>query len=427
MTIEVSIGTDPAVLGEAWRALVAEAAPNVFMAPEGLAAVAATGFARTHILAAFDVGETDRRLVGMWALEEKRLMRFGPRYLSSPPHYYSFVGSPMIEPSLADPVSVAFFAAIAADRRLPKALRLKYLDGDAPTHGALMRALSARQARGPSPLERTRPFATKESGIKRSGSTRKKLRQDWNRLSAGGVADYVNDRSPAAVAAAFEAFLDLEMSSWKGEAGSALLCNDRDTAFTRRFITGLAAEGSASVALLRVDGTAIAAQVLLYCGRRAYTWKIAFSAGYSKYSPGALLVDKVAEELFAGDIDSIESCSPEGGFMAQMWDGRRKTVDCLVSIAGRPSFALAAIQTHDRLRSAVKEFRNRVRAIEWRKPEGVALPQLAGRLRLLVVTLARRFGLGVSRTDHRPQLDGNSPQERGLLDKALGSRPGDIG
>ena len=41
--------------------------------------------------------------------------------------------------------------------------------------------------RGTQPLvlsEGARPFVTREFGVKRSGSTRKKLRQDWNRLSA---------------------------------------------------------------------------------------------------------------------------------------------------------------------------------------------------------------------------------------------------
>ena len=46
-----------------------------------------------------------------------------------------------------------------------------------------------------------RPFATRDFGVKRSGSTRKKLRQDWNRLSALGAVDVVNDRTPEAVRA----------------------------------------------------------------------------------------------------------------------------------------------------------------------------------------------------------------------------------
>ncbi len=100
------------------------------------------------------------------------------------------------------------------------------------------------------------------------------------------------------------------------------------------------ARGDASVALLLVDGEAIAAQVLMYCGTTAYTWKTAFSAAYAKYSPGTLLIDKIAEELFAGSgIRAINSCAAEASFMAQLWAGRRTIVDLLVDLGPGKSLA----------------------------------------------------------------------------------------
>jgi hypothetical protein len=87
------------------------------------------------------------------------------------------------------------------------------------------------------------------------------------------------------------------------------------------------------VALLRVDGEAIAAQVLMYCGTTAYTWKTAFSAKFAKYSPGSLVIDKITDELFAGpDIVAINSCAAEASFMAQLWAGRRTMVDMLIDL-----------------------------------------------------------------------------------------------
>jgi hypothetical protein len=190
--------------------------------------------------------------------------------------------------------------------------------------------------RGITPLvlsESARPFVTREFGVKRSGSTRKKLRQDWNRLSALGAVDVSNDRTPDAARRAFETFLALEKASWKGAQGTALLSDPRDAAFVRQLLQNLAARGDASVALLRVDGEAVAAQVLMYCGTTAYTWKTAFNAKYSKYSPGALLIDRITEQLFSGpDILAINSCAAETSFMAQLWAGRRTTVDMLLDI-----------------------------------------------------------------------------------------------
>ncbi len=81
--------------------------------------------------------------------------------------------------------------------------------------------------------------------------------------------------------AAFETFLTMELKSWKGSNGTALLSDEDDAEFTRQLIANLAAHRAASVAMLRVDGRAIAAQVLLYSGDMAYTWKIAFDAEYA--------------------------------------------------------------------------------------------------------------------------------------------------
>jgi hypothetical protein len=142
-----------------------------------------------------------------------------------------------------------------------------------------------------------------------------------------------------------------------------LLSRDRDAAFVRRLIANLGDDQAASVALLRLDGQPIAAQVLLYCGRTAYTWKIAFDEDYGRYSPGALLVDRLTEQLLAGNaIDAIDSCSPEGGFMTQLWTGRRTTIDLLASVEPRrfPSFVLAAMV--ERGFRELKRRRNSLRA-----------------------------------------------------------------
>jgi hypothetical protein len=375
--IRVEIRSSALDLGDHWPDLVGRASANVFMDPAGLNTVFETGYADTHVLVAWDGSGPNEKLVGVWALEEKRLTPLGPRYLNTPPHYYSFIASPVVDLGLAEAVMEAFFAAIAADRQLPKTLRLKYLDGDSPTHAPMMRALGAHARELAEPTVRERPFVTREQGVKRSGSTRKKLRQDWNRLSALGATDYVNDRNPAAVAAAFESFLALEAASWKGKSGTALLCSEKDAAFTRRFIANLAAAGNASVALLRVGDRPIAAQVLLYCGSWAYTWKIAYSTDYGRYSPGAVLVDKVTEDLFAGSVEAIESCSPEGGFMVQMWEGRRRTVDVLASVAPRKSLAFAAVLFRDRAWAQLNRIRGRLRAMQWRPGKTLPVPAVA--------------------------------------------------
>ena len=355
--ISVVIGVPEAAMIEAFEELRARTSANVFLHPAALCAAAALGFAHIHVLMAWLDDATSRKLVGFWALRERRVAPFW-RFLATPPYEYAFVSSPVIDPQHRDAVWTAFLDAIARAPALPKVVKLRLLDAEADR--PMLATLAARPMLKLS--ERERPFLSSPDERKRSGSTGKKLRQDWNRLSALGAVDIANARDAQAVRDAFEVFLDMEQRSWKGASGTALLSHDEDAAFTRALIAELSTRDCASVALLRVDGKPIAAQVLLYSGRTAYTWKTAFDAEFAKYSPGALLIDRVSDDLFARGIGEIESCSSDGGFMEHLWSGRRTTVDLLVDLGARKSLGFAALALGEHARVAARGLRNRWRA-----------------------------------------------------------------
>ena len=359
--ISVEIRTRDRTLLPHWAALARRANANVFMHPAALLAAAVTGFATVHMLLAWDADV----LVGLWALRERRVAPFLPKFLAAPPYEFAFVSSPVVDPDHRNAVIPALFDAIANTGALPKVLQLKLLDGSSPTFGPMMVTLGARHAQILTLSERARPFLSAEGERKRSGSPGNKLRQDWNRLSALGAVDIVNDRTPEDARETFEIFLELEARSWKGANGTALLSRARDATFTRQLIAHLADVGSASVALLRVDGKPIAAQVLFYSGSMAYTWKTAFDADFAKYSPGALLIDKVTDTLFAGGIQQIESCSADGSFMEQLWTGRRMTVDMLVGLDAHKSASFALAAATERGHVWLREQRHRLRGIAW--------------------------------------------------------------
>ena len=373
--IVVEVSSAPLTIGADWRALTGRAATNVFMDPLAINVVHAKNFASTCVLIAWDKTTDVAKLVGVWALRRTKASPAGPSILAAPPYDYSFLSNPVVDPAVMDEVVQAFFAAIADDPALPKVIRLRYLDGSSASYPAILKAVSGRGGHRLILDQRERAFAAGDASVKRSGATRKKLRQDWNRLSAEGSVAVVNDRSPTAVREAFEAFLALEAASWKSDRGTAILSNDKTADFARTLIGDLANAGGASVALLTLDGKPIAAQVLLYSGAMAYTWKTAFDPRHGKYSPGALLVDKVTEALFAGgDIEAIESCSPDGGFMAQMWSGRRSTVDLLVDLGKHKSFAFTVVSLEARGYAELKAARDRLRLwwSSWRKRRRLA-------------------------------------------------------
>ncbi|MGB3865093.1 MAG: GNAT family N-acetyltransferase, partial [Xanthobacteraceae bacterium] len=343
--IAVSICLPSGDIAAAWRDLAARASSNVFMDPAALCAAQATGFAEVRVLLAWDDAVTPRRLVGLWALRIRRIAPFWPLVLDSLPYEYALLANPVVDPAFADAVIPAFLDAIRHDPDLPKVLHLHSFEQETPCYAAIRHELVRLGGAERMLAETSRPYATREDGVKKSGSTRKKLRQDFNRLSAQGCVDVVNVRAPDEAMAAFEIFLALEQASWKGARGTALLCDAGDAAFVRQLMANLSAEGRASVALLRLDGQAVAAQVVMYGGDTAYTWKTAFDADYARYSPGALLVDKVTELLFADpSIHAIDSCSSEDGFMARLWTGHRGMVDMLVHVGPGTSAAFALEQ-----------------------------------------------------------------------------------
>lgn len=375
--VSVTIDSPNLAIAPYWDDLVRRASSNVFMHPAALTAVCETAFADVRMLLAWEQGAAERRLVGLWALQLRKVAPLWPAVLEALPYEYAFLSSPVVDPAFVDEVIPAFFAAIERNSSLPNVLSLKSFDAECPSYAAILKLLAAR---GIAPLvlaEQARPFVTREVGIKRAGSTRKKLRQDWNRLTALGAVEVLNDRTPDAVAQAFETFLALERASWKGAQGTALLSDPNDAAFVRKLLQHLAAGQNASVALLRVDGEAVAAQVLMYCGATAYTWKTAFDSNFAKYSPGTLLIDRVTDELFAGpDIWAINSCAAETSFMAQLWSGRRAMVDLLVDIGPATSlrFRLEAGRQlgYERLRHWRDRLRSRIPAASPKKLDPAA-------------------------------------------------------
>ncbi|MGB8397624.1 GNAT family N-acetyltransferase [Bradyrhizobium sp.] len=331
--VSVTIDSPNLAIGPQWDDLVRRASSNVFMNPAALKAVCEADLAEVRMMLAWEQGAESRRLVGVWAMQLRKVAPFWPVFLEALPYNYAFLSSPVIDPAFVDEVIAAFFVAIEATSSLPNVLSMKAFDAECPSYPAMLKVLAGRGIKPLVLCEHARPFVTREFGVKRAGSTRKKLRQDWNRLTALGAVDVINERTPAGAGQAFETFLALEQASWKGARGTALLSDPGDAAFVRKLLRELAAGQDASVALLRVNGEAVAAQVLMYCGATAYTWKTAFDARYAKYSPGTLLIDRVTDELFAGpDIFAINSCAAETSFMAQLWAGRRAMVDLLVDI-----------------------------------------------------------------------------------------------
>jgi len=93
--------------------------------------------------------------------------------------------------------------------------------------------------------------------------------------------------------AAFEHFLDVEDSGWKGQTGTSIRKQPRRQNYYRYLTEHYGRLGLCRIILLFLGETAIAAQFCIEIGTCLYMLKIGFRDEYGEFSPGALLLYKL--------------------------------------------------------------------------------------------------------------------------------------
>jgi len=144
-----------------------------------------------------------------------------------------------------------------------------------------------------------------------------KLRRNLQRLnralqSLGEVHIEVHDRrDPTALAQAFDDFLRLEASGWKGAAGTnggpgtAIAGDPRLLSFYRGLLDEDEDALHPQIALLRLDGRTIAAKYGLRSGDTLSLLKIAYDETYAAQSPGSQLLLGLMTQAQAAGITRL--------------------------------------------------------------------------------------------------------------------------
>lgn len=291
--------------------------------------------------------------------------------LRAPSYPHAFLSTPVIDRDLLEVVLEAMLDAVARLDDCPNTIAVDAMGRNGPTMAALERVLCGRRAEPVILEQRSRPrlettLATEDYFRQAmSASSRKKLRQLRNRLAREGqtVSQIVADPQPAA--AALEEFLALENAGWKGRKGTSILSQPADAAFFRDAFCAMVRAGAASVHILRLDGRALAMQLVLGAGAGAFTWKTAFDEEFSRFSPGSLLFEDYTKHfLDNAAIRFVNSCSEDdSGYMAT-WTERQSVVDLRLSTVRGASlgFHLAnrAEQRFRKLRAMAKRLRHRL-------------------------------------------------------------------
>jgi hypothetical protein len=162
----------------------------------------------------------------------------------------------------------------------------------------------------------------------------KELRRLRNRLGEHGAVRFEVARSPQDVAAALEAFLQLEASGWKGQRGTALVQDKGDAAFARRAAMASADSGQCEIVTLCAGDTPVAAAIVVRHQHRAFYFKLGIDERFAKYSPGVQLTLELTRHLCADPaITSADStASPDHPMIDPIWRGRFAIGDVLIPL-----------------------------------------------------------------------------------------------
>jgi hypothetical protein len=335
-----------------WRELSARVVePNGYYLPGWELAVNATAQGRTgaSALSAWDdassPGRDAARLIGLMPVVSLwRAYRIPlPALVSA--HPYGTLCTPPLDRDMAD----AAVAQLMQEARRAGAhallLRDMSLDGAAMNAFANVLRQGGMRPHVLQSYQRAELDATGDAEeMLRDGLGAKKLkelRRQRHRLAEHGAVQFEVARTPNAVAAAVEIFLELEASGWKGARGTALVQNEGDAGFIRRATVALAASGQCEVVTLHAGDVAVAAGIVLRHQDRAFYFKIGVDERFSKFSPGVQLTLDLTRHLCADPaIASADStASPDHPMINPIWRGRLSIGDVLIPLRRRDPVA----------------------------------------------------------------------------------------
>jgi CelD/BcsL family acetyltransferase involved in cellulose biosynthesis len=355
ITVEIADAVRLNALRPSWIDLLTRAdVPNVLMDP-AMVQAAAEVFpeAQSQALLAWKPrADGKRQLAGIWAFSVGRPHQsaFPVRVLTIPPGPHRYLATPVIDRACLDETLDAMLDAFAADLKLPKIMALDAMSMESPTMAALARVLTARGS-APCVLEQFRcPKLASELDGKSylekalSSSSRKKLRQHRRRLAEKGALTTVIATEPEAVRRALEDFMKMEASGWKGQQGTALLCDKGNTEFMRRAIVNMAALGSAYIHALYLDQRPVSMQIVVRAGSAAFTWKTAYDEQFHDFSPGMLLLEDYTTTFLADkSIAYVDSCAHDDSGYMSAWIERQAVADLWIDARRGGSLAFRVL------------------------------------------------------------------------------------
>jgi CelD/BcsL family acetyltransferase involved in cellulose biosynthesis len=322
----------------AWQELARRAAEaNPFLEPQFVTAAArrlgADGIA---LLVATDGAEW----VGCLPLSSSsRWHRFPARWLIGWRHPYCFLGTPLVDADRCDRAVEALVREIRESDPM-RLFALEWMSASGPVHRALEAVVA--ELRIPvltyETFERAalyrRPDATYlEETL--SSSRRKELRRLGRRLGDELEAP-LEVRNLTGEPRAYEDFMRLEASGWKGREATALSSSSEHAAFFRELCDSFHSEGRLQLLALGTPSRVAAMQCNLLAGDAVFCFKVAYDEELRRYSPGVQLevhaIDVFHRQTQASLMDSCAEADDE--LMNRLWPDRRRLATIVLPAKG---------------------------------------------------------------------------------------------
>ncbi|AWN38238.1 GNAT family N-acetyltransferase [Methylobacterium radiodurans] len=206
-------------------------------------------------------------------------------------------------------------------------------------------------------LDRRESHADFLAAHPRSGRL-KDLRRRARRLAGDGLLRLETATAGSELAAAVEAFLDLERRGWKGAAGTAMACRPETARLARALFADADGPVRARADSLTLDGVPVAISLALTDGRTATLLKTAYDEGRRAQAPGLVLEAEIVrafhETRFA---DRLDSAALPGSALEDLYPERESVIEILALPTGARGPSLAG-----RIRLARAEHRARAAA-----------------------------------------------------------------
>jgi CelD/BcsL family acetyltransferase involved in cellulose biosynthesis len=284
-------------------------------------------------------------------------------------HFHDFLGTPLVRDGREEAFWTAVLRHLDAADWAPGFVYFTGLVEGGPVHAGLRAAARALGRACPTVHRAVRaelasdlsPQAYYESRVRKK--KRKELGRLRHRLDELGEVRTRIFAPGEAVEPWCDAFLALERSGWKGEAGTALACAPDTERFFREALSGAAAAGRLECLRMEVGGRPIAMLVNFITPPGAFSFKIAFDEDFARFSPGVLIQLENLAILERDDIAWMDSCAVENHPMIDsLWSERRPVIRVSVRLKGaRRSaiyFTCRALETASaRLRGAARAAR----------------------------------------------------------------------